>query len=255
MNNIISIKRNYKIEMRCVVKKFNLIKILSLTLVLVFTFSTMATQTAFASAKTDNSLSIQLQKHMSVNEAIKIIEANYLHLQKDGTFSIDLRAKEVIPKEILNSLESGMNEINNEIKEKKLIVSHNSKGNNVVSIAMEITTKNSIQPNVYAATTSPVVNNYKFFWWGYIANANTVATNILINNLEFLIGVCGAEGAVGAYFTVGASVVIAIATGIFAYDLVRQAKNALAITPNGSTFYAYGSPSCGQLYKVTRLYN
>lgn len=218
----------------------------SIALALVIAFASVNTSQAFAATNK------QVKHEITVDEAIRIIEDNYLSLDSDGTFKIDSKAKEVIPEDIYNSLNEGMKNVNIEIDNNNLEVFESFQGYEVKPVD-----ELNSEIRVYSsrAYNEPIINNYTFFWWGYIAEANRVATNIFINELENLIYVAGTAGAVGAYFTVGATVLLSAAAGVGAYALITQAKNSLEITPDGTTIYAYGSPSKGQVYKVTQLYN
>lgn len=222
------------------------IKSIALMVLMIFSVSISSPVSA---ATVDN----KVKAEMTIEEAIKIVEDNYLNVEVDGTFKIDPSAKDVIPEEIYNSLENGVNGTNEQINENKLEVSNEAEGYSVKPVGdfVNSTGYSNISARAY---NPPIISNHTFFWWGYIAEMNNSATNIFINELEWLIYAYGSTGAVAAYFTVGASVVLAAAGGVAAYTLVTQAKNALEITPDGSTIYAYGSPSRGQVYKVTQLY-
>ncbi|MGF0110889.1 hypothetical protein [Clostridium sp. SGI.024] len=232
-------------------KKFS--KIIVLTLVMVF-MSVNSSQVFAATNKKAESI-------ITYEEAIKIIEENYLSLDSNGNFKIDSKAKDVIPEEIYNTLKSGTENINTEINNDNLEVSSSFQGYEVKPVkgskldAETYSDANSF--NAYSSRTynPPVIDNYTFFWWGYIAEANETAAQIMINELELLIAVSGGVGTIAGYFTVGVTVALSVAVGVGCYGLITQIKNSLEITSDGVTIYAYGSPEKGQVYKVTQLYN
>lgn len=138
-------------------------KLMTLILIVMFTF--MNNVTAFA-------LSNDSKKITDFDEAITLIEKEYLITNSDGTHSISKEARKHIDNELLDSIIEGTNYVNQRIVSKELINFSNS--STLISAAR------SSGPFIY----DEYVTYYNWQWWGFYANLNYSGAVKLRNDLN-----------------------------------------------------------------------
>ncbi len=220
-------------------------KVISTTLVATIISGTviLTNQTSVKASEVSTNLHSILK--MSNEDAIKIIEQNYLIRNNDGTFKIHSNAEKVIPQENLKVLSKAMNEVNSKIKSKELYSTKSLDGTIIIDKT------NTGLKRSYNGHAS----NYRWFWWGFVANLDKAGSNMLINDLEALRDASGAVGILAGLASCGIAVAGGAINAGLCIELIRETKNALAETEYGCTIHCYGAPSSAQVYKITAQYD
>lgn len=147
-----------------------------------------------------------------IYDAIKLIEASYLHRNTDGTFSIDQAAGQVIKQEVLGQVTNGMKETNHAISQ-GILTSRSDMS--VVETTPSYTNEVQASSNVIQDSYSyKGINKVVWRWYGkdVYANANACA------NLKWIFYRVAAVGGGAAMFFTFFCGPFTLPLGLYAVD-------------------------------------
>lgn len=204
-----------------------------------------------------------LSENKADNSIIKNIENQYLKQNSDGTFYILDSAYNEFEKDIIYSLKTGMNEINDYIKKGKLKFEIIEKNKNIEII--NTYQSNDIQNKIYfkaAITISKIVSsydycsNYEWYWWGYKADVNATGSALLRNNFAADLAVVGGSATLASVLCPPAAPIIGtlgfIGATRYAY-VIMECSNG-ADNGKGVQVTGWGKPSAGAVFAVKAYY-
>lgn len=232
-------------------------------ILLASTVSTMVIAPIETKASTivnDNYNNIQISDQTNI---LSEIENNYLYQNEDGTFYISDEAYLKFDKEIIEQVKSGMDDINEYIKEDAL------------KFELQRKTKETIVVNTYEDTSKmvgiesrklanygPVLSsytycgNYTWYWWGYKTTVNPIGCDIMIGKLKTDMAVVG--GATVAWIGLAPAAAAVIGSlgfigSVRYYDLINEYETGIK-TKKGTRTTGWGKPSSGNLIAAYALY-
>lgn len=201
-----------------------------------------------AKAKTDNPnmQAIDMVESDKMADAIKLIEQKYLVRNKDGTFSMKKNADKHIDSETLESITTGMNQINQMIKNGDLVSQED------LTVKQTSQYKGAFSNNkgsIMTMTTVADLGNVVWHWYGFDVWCNSGQSAIMAKILR----ACAADikyasgaGAVVGYAASGVyGLTIALGTGFSVYNFTKGAEQCQlgAESGNGSVVYFLGKPT------------
>lgn len=211
-------------------------------------------ETGISTNKSDNNID---------NNILEEIENKYLKQNSDGTFYISDYAYNEFDRDIIDGLKSGMNGINDYIKQGKLkfdIIKKNEEIE-VVNTYQSKNINNRIQPRA-AATISRIVSsynycsNYKWYWWGYKTDVNATGSALLRNNFTADAAVVGGGATLVSVLCPPAAPIMGtlgfIGATKYAYVILECSNGA--DNGKGVQVTGWGKPSAGAVFAVRAYY-
>lgn len=212
----------------------------------------------------DNKKELASSESNSVDSnIIEEIQNKYLKQNSDGTFYILDDAYNEFDKDIIESLKSGMNEINDYIKDGKLkfdILKEN-KETEVINTYQSNNIANKRQTRA-AATIARIVSsynycsNYRWYWWGYKTDVNARGSALLRNNFTADGLVVGGGATLASVLCPPAAPLIGtlgfIGSTKYAYVVMECANGA--DNGEGVQVTGWGKPSSGAVFAVKAYY-
>lgn len=214
-----------------------------------------------ASAKELNNYSnttIQNEKqtNLSMEQAIHIVEKNYLSQNPNGTFSIKDSAINEIGEDLFYELTDGMEQVNQLISNKALQFYENGKIKKINNNIKESITPRYRASDAYGKILSSYkyCSNYNWYWWGFKTNVNKAGCSILSSEINKTIAYVATVSG-GIAFLPGLKIPSAIGAGGITYWLVSlKTEFEKGTNARGATVTALGKPSNPQITDVTTRY-
>lgn len=178
-------------------------------------------------------------------QAIQLIEQNFLGTNKNGTAFIKDGASKYIKAETLEQIRQGMDRINKQIDSGILI--KDTKGK-IIKKVSSAGAESTVSP---MNTINPALGTYTFYWYGFDFTMNAANSMLFSLDLADKAYTLSSGGSVGSLFNGGVAFVASGMSSLIGRWSTEAAKGSNS--GRGSVAKFYGDPSWAQLYSVVAL--
>lgn len=227
-----------------------------ITLIITGLISTSFMGQTYVSAAEIKKTTVQdeYSKEMSINDAINIVENNYLIQNDNGTFSIDETAKSIIGDNLFLELEKGMNQVNELIGDDLLQVDKNGQVTESNYESQNLISSRITDAYGRVLSSYSYCSGYQWYWWGFKTNVSKSGSDILSSEITKTIAAVALTGGAAALvpgFVVPAGIV---GLAVEAWLVSLQVECEKGTKSNGIAVTALGAPSSPQITDINARY-